>query len=208
MYRSFKMVRDQAKRMTQMIKEKALQAHPEKSSILVLGSKAYKDRMIEEIKRQLILLSNFPLKIKDEDKYLGQTIGSNLATSAVNTLKERYGKIKGAAMEVKQIIEDFQMQALGGLAAARDLWERALVHSLLACSGTWLGDIQEAVKLCDYIEGFYWKIILKVPDSCPKLAIRCEAKMRSTKWRIWEEKCLLLLWTTKNQTTSWDKKIT
>ena len=85
MYRSFKMVRDQAKRMTQMIKEKALQAHPEKSSILVLGSKAYKDRMIEEIKRQLILLSNFPLKIKDEDKYLGQTIGSNLATSAVNT---------------------------------------------------------------------------------------------------------------------------
>ena len=71
MYRSFKMVRDQAKRMTQMIKEKALQAHPEKSSILVLGSKAYKDRMIEEIKRQLILLSNFPLKIKDEDKYLG-----------------------------------------------------------------------------------------------------------------------------------------
>ena len=96
-------------------------------------------------------------------------------------------------MEVKQIIEDFQMQALGGLAAARDLWERALVPSLLAGSGTWLGDIQEAVKLCDSIQGFYWKIILKVPDSCPKLAIRCEGNIRSTKWRIWEEKCLLLL---------------
>ena len=131
--------------------------------------------------------------MKDVDKYLGQTIGSNLATSAVNTVKERAGKIKGAAMEVKQIIEDFQMQALGGLAAARDLWERALVPSLLAGSGTWLGNIQEAVKLCDSIQGFYWKSILKVPDSCPKLAIRCEGKIRSTKWRIWEGKCLLLI---------------
>jgi hypothetical protein len=108
-------------------------------------------------------------------------------------VKDRSGKIKGAAMEVKQIIEDYQMQAIGGLAAARDLWERALVPSLLAGSGTWIGNIQEAIKLCDSIQGFYWKIILKVPDSCPKLAIRCEGKIRSTKWRIWEEKCLLLL---------------
>ena len=85
------------------------------------------------------------------------------------------------------------MQALGGLAAAWDLWERALIPSLLSGAGTWLGDIREAVKLCDKIQDFYWKIILKVPDSCPKLAIRCEANTRSSKWRIWEEKCLLLL---------------
>ena len=44
------MVRDQARRMTKMIKEKALQAHPEKSEILVLGSKSYQNRMIEETK--------------------------------------------------------------------------------------------------------------------------------------------------------------
>ena len=58
---------------------------------------------------------------------------------------------------------------------------------------TWLGDIKEAIKLCDSIQDFYWKIILKVPESFPKLAIRCKAKIQSTKWRIWEEKCLLLM---------------
>ena len=108
-------------------------------------------------------------------------------------MKDRSGKIKGAALEVKQIIEDFQMQALGGLAAARDLWERALIPSLLAGAGTWLGDIREAVDLCNKTQDFYWKAILKVPDSCPKLALRCETFMKSMKWRVWEEKCLLVI---------------
>ena len=145
------------------------------------------------MKIQQIQLNKFSMKLKNEEKYLGQILESNLATSAWATVKNRSGKIKGAALEIKQIIEDYQMQALGGLAAAWDLWERALIPSLLCGAGTWLGDITEAVKLCDKIQDFYWKIILKVPDSCPKLAIRCEANMRSSKWRIWEEKCLLLL---------------
>ena len=85
------------------------------------------------------------------------------------------------------------MQALGGLAAAWDLWERALIPSLLASCGTWLGDIKEVVKFCTSLQEFYWKIILKLPDSCPKLSLRCETFSRGIKWRIWEEKCLLLI---------------
>ena len=76
------------------------------------------------------------------------------------------------------------MQAVGGLAAAWELWERALIPSLLAEAGTWLGDIQEAIKFCNSIQEFYWKIILKVPDSCPKLALRCKTFSRGIKWRI------------------------
>jgi hypothetical protein len=34
---------------------------------------------------------------------------------------------------------------------------------------------------------------LKLPDSCPKLSLRCETFSRGIKWRIWEEKCLLLI---------------
>jgi hypothetical protein len=36
-------------------------------------------------------------------------------------VKDRQGKIKGAAIEVKSIIEDFHMQAMGGLVAAWEL---------------------------------------------------------------------------------------
>ena len=85
------------------------------------------------------------------------------------------------------------MQTLGGLAAAWDLWERALIPSLLSGAGTWLGNINEAIKQCNAIQDFYWRIILNVPDSVPKLALRCEPFMRDFKWRIWEEKCLLLM---------------
>ena len=93
-----------------------------------------------------------------------------MSTSAIATAQDRAGKIKGATLEIKQIIEDYQMQAIGGLAAAWELWERALIPSLLAGAGTLIGDVQEAVKFCNTIQEFYWKIILKIPDSCPKLA--------------------------------------
>ena len=49
------------------------------------------------------------------------------------------------------------------------------------------------MKFCTSLQEFYWKIILKLPDSCPKLALRCETFSRGIKWRIWEEKCLLLI---------------
>ena len=89
------------------------------------------------------------LKCKSEEKYLGQPIKSALSTSALATAQDRAGKVKGAKLEIKQIIEDYQMQAIGGLAAAWELWERALIPSLLAGAGTWIGDIQEAIKFCN-----------------------------------------------------------
>ena len=58
------------------------------------------------------------MKEKDKDKYLGQVIKSNIATSALETVKDRVGKIKGASIEIKAIIEEFQMQALVGCMAA------------------------------------------------------------------------------------------
>ena len=48
----------------------------------------------------------------DNTNYLGQTIESNLAVSTLETVKSRAGKIKGAAMEVKAIIEAFEMKAI------------------------------------------------------------------------------------------------
>ena len=101
-------------------------------------------------------------------------------------------KIKGAAIEIKAIIEEFQMQALAGAMAAWELWEHALLPSLLSGAGTWLGEIQEAVDQCDAIQNFFWRLILEVPESCPKVALRSETKSTGMKWKVWEAKCLLL----------------
>ena len=153
------MARIQAKKLSEMLEKKTLEAHNDKTGLLILGSKKFKTKIESELRDNPINFSKFELKTKSEDKYLGQIIKCDLSTSAFATVQDRMGKLKGAAIEIKAIIEDFKMQAMGGLVAAWELWERALVPSLLSGAGTWLGDIREAVKLCNTIQAFYWQVV-------------------------------------------------
>ena len=83
------------------------------------------------------------------------------------------------------------MQALSGCMAAWELWEHALLPSLLAGAGTWIGDIRKAIDLCDKTQNFFWRLILEVPDSCIKVALRSETNSIGMKWRVWQAKVLL-----------------
>ena len=117
-------------------------AHPDKTGYLILGAKNYTERTRNELTKSPIDFRKFTLKEKERDKYLGQVIESNLSLSALATVQDRVGKIKGAAIEIKSIIEEFRMQALAGCMAAWELWEHALIPSLLSGAGTWLGTLR------------------------------------------------------------------
>ena len=186
------MARVQASLLASLMQEKALQAHPDKTGYLVLGSEKGKEDIRKELVENPIDFTKFKLKEKEKDKYLGQVINSNISTSALSTVQERVGRIKGAAIEIKSIIEDFKMQALSGCMAAWELWEHALLPSLLAGAETWIGDIKKTIELCDETQNFFWRLILEVPESCVKVALRSETKTIGKKWRVWEAKCLLL----------------
>ena len=136
------------------------------------------------------------MKQKECDRYLGQMLhGGGLDKSAEATVQERAGRIKGATMEIKTIIEEFQMQAMGGMMAAWELWERAMVPSLLSGAGTWFGlrDNKKVIEMCDNLQNYFWRVMLTVPESCPKIALRCETGMVGMKWRIWTAKIRLLI---------------
>ena len=47
--------------------------------------------------------------------------------------------------------------------------------------------------MCDSIQNYFWRVMLTVPESCPKIALRCETGMFGMKWRIWREKLMLLI---------------
>ena len=79
--------------------------------------------------------------------------------------------------------------------------------SLLAGAGTWLGEIEEAVELCDATQNFFWRVMLEVPESGPKVALRSETKQIGMKLRIWEAKCLLLKQIQELDDTALAKKI-
>ena len=112
------MARTQAALLASLMREKTLLAHPDKTGYLILGSEKRKQEIRQELENNPINFSKFNLKEKDKDKYLGQMIKSDIATSALETVKDRVGKIKGASIEIKAIIEEFQMQALAGCMAA------------------------------------------------------------------------------------------
>ena len=96
-----------------------------------------------------------------------------LERSVEATAHGRAGLIRGATMGMKSIVEEFQMQAMGGMMAAWELWERSLVPKLLSGAGTWFGgECKEAIQICDDVQNFYWRVMLKVPESCPKIALR------------------------------------
>ena len=130
------MAKNQADKLSNMLKEKTLQAHPDKSGILIMGAKKYQQKVQSEVEKTKIRLNGFVLKTKISDKYLGQIFSSDISSSALATIRYREGRLKGAAIEVRSIIEDYQMQAMGGMVAAWELWERALIPSLLAGAQT------------------------------------------------------------------------
>ena len=174
-----------------MLQEKCLESHLDKTCFIVCGSRKYKQMVEKNLARNPLMFGQFTIKQKDSDKYLGQVLhGGVFEESAGATVREIMGRIKGATMEIKSIVEEFQMQAVGGMMAAWELWDKALIPS---GAGTWLGDCREAIKLCDNLQNFFWRVLLKVPESCPKVALRCETQMMGMKRRIWEEKVFLLL---------------
>ena len=107
------------------------------------------------MERNPLHLGGFQVKRKDSDKYLGQILHTDgVRASCAATIASRAGKITGATFEVQSIVENFKMQAIGGLMAAWELWEKALVPSLLNGAGTWMGITSKEEETLDKIQVF------------------------------------------------------
>ena len=145
------MMKDHVNSLDRMFKQKNIEAHKDKSGISILGSENYIKKTELDLDLNPIVSNNFKLKVKSEQKYLGQILCANLSMSAYRTVKERENRIKGATLEIKSIVDDFRMQRMAGLVAAWELWERALLPSLLAGAGSWIGNIDDTVDVCNKI---------------------------------------------------------
>ena len=138
-------------------------------------------------------MGDFQIKRKDSDRYLGQILHTDgVRASCMATIRDREGKINAAAFEVQSIIDDFRIQAIGGMMAAFELWERAMVPSLLSGAGTWVGITSTEEERLDKIQEFFWRVMFKAPESCPRIALWAETGIMGMKYRVWLSKLLLL----------------
>ena len=47
--------------------------------------------------------------------------------------------------------------------------------------------------MCGNLQNYFWRVMLTGPESCPKIAFRCETGMVGMKWGIWNAKIMLLM---------------
>ena len=78
-------------------------------------------------------------------------------------------QIKGAIYEVKSIVEDFQMQVRGGMMSALELWEKAMVPSLLSGARTWIVATNDEYDRCDKLQKSSGGLCLKCRTPSQKL---------------------------------------
>ena len=107
------------------------------------------------------------------------------------TILERKGKVQGAIYTTASILDTVQMQAMGGLMAAKHIWEGAIVPSLLAGAGTWVGCTTRQEEMCKGLLEQFWRTVPQVPKGTPKVMYRAETVSRKMKLRIWKQKVLL-----------------
>ena len=90
---------------------------------------------------------------------LGQVISSGgLAESVAATVEAREGKIRGACLEIAQIVNDWRAHVVGGMETGLLLWEACCVPSLLNGAGTWVNISKATEKKCNQIQ--YWGLRL------------------------------------------------
>ena len=168
--------------------------HPDKTGFIVIGREDYQQRIAQEVTESPIMFGEIVTKQKVSDKYLADIIHQDgLAASVEATVKDRMGKITAATHEIKAIMDDYRMQAIGGMMGAWDLWNLAVIPSLLNNCSTWIGVTSKIVDNLEAVQEKYVRLILEVPVSTPKASLRAETGLLSMKHRIWYEKVNFLL---------------
>ena len=185
--------RKACQKMNLVMKKHALKLNKDKSVLIVMGSKNQKKDIIEELENNPITCGEVKMNIKDADKWLGQQLSTGgLAESVAATVEKREAKIKGAALEIATIVNDWRAEAAGGMNTALLLWEACLVPSLLQGASTWVEVSEKTVKKLNSLQQWFLRLILQVGPGTPVAALGWETGVLDMKLRIYQEKLALI----------------
>ena len=173
--------------------QKKLSLNADKTGYIMIGEEIQKKRHQLLIKRSPIVCGEFTVKEKSHDKYLGDILHQGgCADSVMATVRDREGKVKAAMLEAAAIVDDFRSQCVGGFMVAVDLWELAILPTLLNNAGTWTEMDKVTEERLEELQLFFVRLILRVPMSTPKVALRSETGLMSMRDRVDKEKVMLI----------------
>ena len=180
-------------KVSNVMNQKRLTLNADKTCFIMIGKEVPKNRARLLIERSPIVCGDFIVKEKAQDKYLGDVLHEGgCAASVLATVKDREGKVKAAMLEAAAIVDDYRSQCIGGFMVALDLWELAILPTLLNNCGTWTDMDKETEDRLEELQLFYVRLILRVPVSTPKVALRSENGLLSMKHRVEKDKLMLI----------------
>ena len=182
-----------SRKMNLVMKKHTLKLNKDKSVLIVMGSNKQKKDIIEELETNPIMCGEVKMNIKDADKWLGQQLSTGgLAESVAATVEKREAKIKGAALEIANIVNDWRSEAAGGMYTALLLWEACLIPSLLQGASTWVEVSAKTVRKLNSLQQWFLRLILQVGPGTPAAALGWETGVLDMKLRIYKEKLALI----------------
>ena len=154
--------------ITEMLNDLELQAHPDKSGVLVFGKG--REQLIRKIELRSPRVQNFILSFKEKEVYLGMVYSSKGSSDSVSkTIELRRGKCWVRANEIKKDLADERLQGVGWLNAA-GLLHTSVVMSTLSYAAAAFVDLNK--QQLDSLESIQRKCLIHILDISQKVTYR------------------------------------
>ena len=88
-----------------------------------------------------------------------------------DTVESREGKIRGACLEISQIVNDWRSSMVGGMETAILLWEVCCIPSLLHGAGTWTNMSVATTKKLSQLQSWFLRLCFQVGPGAPSISL-------------------------------------
>ena len=164
-------VRDGNKRIEDMAESKILDFNLDKTCVLILGNKKFKNKIKHDIEVNPVFFCGQPVKQLESEKYLGDYFGTSLSESVFITVQKRKGMCERLIREIKVTVEDCRSETVGGLITGLEIWNMAVVPFLFSNSECWIDIPKKAVNVLTSILCSFLGSLFNTHKSCPIMAI-------------------------------------
>ena len=176
--------------MEAAMKRKQLQLNISKCSV-ILFQRGKKIKAVREAinKKKCLKIYDQDILVKEKDDYLGDVLHEGgLAKCVEATVAKRFGRIFSNIIEISSILEDYRVETVGGLKSGLDIFEMAILPSLLNNSDVWIEIDDPTIHRLESIQLKMFRQLFAVPDSTPIPILRFELGHTSMKEKIDQRK--------------------
>ena len=190
---TLKDARKGCKMLDNTLKRKLLSVNYDKSKFLVIGSKKYRNKILQDIDKAPMKMGGVVIDHSEKEKYLGDIIHEKGCRESISaTIKMRMSSLISKCDEIIQLSESPYMGGTGNSLPAIKLFEAQIIPALLYNCESWIGISDNQVAELQIFQDKFLRKLFRLPISTAKAILHWDTGLKPMKWRIVERKMLFL----------------